>query len=179
MPLIQLKPHLFTSLPQHPSFADNDTRTKIQDVTRDALHEALEFLHSVPSAFTADPKLRASSPSAAKVKLSRRWRKQSELEPNANDKAKPEFWVCRQSEHLDSNTDGTASWDEFQQGLRVNHAEHEMEYTPSVTGVERLLEWPRGEIADLEINGIKFHDVDAEGRYLDKTSSHPYISNLQ
>lgn len=43
--------------------------------------------------------------------------------------------------------DGSASWEEFRRGLRENHSENEMAYTPSVTSVERLLEWPtEGEI---------------------------------
>jgi hypothetical protein len=42
---------------------------------------------------------------------------------------------------------GSASWEEFRRGLRENHSENEMAYTPSVTSVERLLEWPtEGEI---------------------------------
>lgn len=179
MPLIQLEPHLFTSLPCHPSFPDNDTRPRIEDTTRSAFLEALEFLNSAPSASTADPKLRASSPSAAKVKLFRQLRKSVGTGPNsAATKSKPEFWVCRQSEHANSSTDGTASWDEFQEGLRANHAEHEMEYTPSVTSVERLLEWSKEEIGEIEADGVKFHDVDAEGRLPD----HFYkscISDLQ
>ncbi|KAJ5806235.1 uncharacterized protein N7503_003837 [Penicillium pulvis] len=160
MPLLQLQPHLFVSLPAHSSLQNNDTRPELQSYIRTALQEALKLLHSVPSSFTADPKLRSSSPSEAKVKLLRNWRK---LPEDVNKKSnKPEFWVCRQSEHVDAEAKGTASWSEFETGLRSNHAEHEMDYTPSVTGVERLLQWSRNETGEVEVDGLVFKDVDVE-----------------
>lgn len=160
MPLLQLQPHLFTSVPAHSSLQNNDTRPELQSYIRTALQEALELLHSVPSSFTADPKLRSSSPSEAKVKLLRNLRKVSEDSSKKNNK--PEFWVCRQSEHVDAEAKGTASWSEFETGLRSNHAEHEMDYTPSVTGVERLLEWSRNETGEVGIDGLFFKDMDVE-----------------
>lgn len=43
--------------------------------------------------------------------------------------------------------DASASWEEFRRGLREDHSENEMEYTPTVTSVERLVEWPtEGEV---------------------------------
>lgn len=160
MPLVRLQPHLFTSLPAHSSLQNNEPRPELQSYIRTALQEALELLHSVPSSFTADPKLRSSSPSEAKIKLLRNWRKLPE-DASQKDK-KPEFWVCRQSEHVDAEAKGTASWSEFETGLRSNHAEHEMDYTPSVTGVERLLEWSRNETGEVEVEGLVFKDVDVE-----------------
>lgn len=160
MPLIRLQPHLFSSLPAHTSLQNNETRPGLQSYIRNALQEALELLHSVPSSFTADPKLRSSLPSEAKVKLLRHWRKLPEDTSKKDNK--PEFWVCRQSEHIDAETKGTASWSEFETGLRSNHAENEMNYTPSVTGVERLLEWSRSETGEVEIDGLMFKDVDVE-----------------
>lgn len=118
---------------------------------RTALREAVELLQSIPSTFTTDPKPRASPPSQAKVNLLRRWRN--------SDKKKPEFWVARQSEHVDASTKGTASWSEFEAGLRTNHAEHEMDYTPSVSGVERLLEWSGQDIGEVELDGVTYKDV--------------------
>jgi len=116
-----------------------------------ALREAVELLHSIPSTFTTDPKPRASPPSQAKVNLLRGWRN--------SEKEKPEFWVTRQSEHIDARTKGTASWSEFEVGLRTDHAEHEMEYTPSVSGVERLLEWSGQDIGEVEVDGVTYKDV--------------------
>lgn len=59
---------------------------------------------------------------------------------------------------------GSASWAEFEAGLREDHAVHEMEYTPSVSGVERLLEWKGEEVGELEVQGILFRDVVAESQ---------------
>ncbi|KAJ5577861.1 Serine-threonine protein kinase 19 [Penicillium hispanicum] len=118
---------------------------------------SFELLNSIPSTFTADPKPRSSPPSKSKIKLLRRWRKPAELGDHA--KNKPEFWVCRQSEHVDSNTSGTASWSEFEAGLRHDHAEHEMEYTPSVSSVKRLLQWDEQTIGEVDVDGNRLHNI--------------------
>lgn len=166
MPLVQLQPHLFSSLPAHPSLPASPSRPQIQHFVRAALRESLELLHSIPSTFTTDPKLRPSAPSEAKVKLLRAHRIPSESTPSdsgRNGKPKNEFWVCRQSEHVDATAKGTASWDEFETGLKSNHAEHEMEYTPSVTSVECLLQWAEEEIGDVEVEGVMFGEIGLEG----------------
>lgn len=85
---------------------------------------------TIPQTFKTDKKHRSSPPSAAKVQLSTGTIEDSE------------FWVCRRSVHVDAAAKGTASWDEFEKGLRENHSENEMAYTPSVTAVEHLLDWP-------------------------------------
>lgn len=166
MSLIQLQPHPFTSIPIHPSFSTDSSRPELHQYISTALHEALDLLHSIPSTFTADPKPRSSSPSQAKVKLLRGWRKPSE--PHNRTKSqrqdKSEFWVCRQSEHVNESSKGTASWREFEAGLRLEHAEHEMEYTPSVSAVERLLEWAPENIGEIEVDGVRFRDVNMEGK---------------
>lgn len=161
MPLIQLQPHPFTSLPSHPSLPANPSRPDLKQYTSTALHEALEHLTSLPTSYKTDPKLRPSPPSQTKVKLLRAWRTPSKQSSGADDK--PEFWVARQSEHVDAAGKGTASWSEFEAGLREDHAEHEMEYTPSVASVERLLEWKGDEIGEVEVDGVKFRDVVVEG----------------
>jgi hypothetical protein len=38
-----------------------------------------------------------------------------------------------------------------------------MEYTPSVSAVERLLEWAPAEIGEVEVDGIMFRGVSMEG----------------
>lgn len=165
MPLIQLQPHPFTSLPAHSSLTTDSPRPELKEYTSTAFHEALELLHSIPTTFTEDRKRRSSPPSEAKVNLLRGWRNPPAQE-GSSAKDKSEFWVARQSEHVDSAAPGTASWSEFEAGLRVNHAEHEMEYTPSVAGVERLLEWREDEIGEIEVDGVVFRDVNVEGEFL-------------
>lgn len=170
MPLIQLHPHPFTSIPAHPSFPTDSSRPDLHQYISTALHEALELLHSIPSTFTTDPKLRPSPPSQAKVKLLRGWRKPSSearvstsASAKGKEKRNSEFWVCRQSEHLDAPANGTALWTEFEAGLRSEHAEHEMEYTPSVSAVDRLLEWAAAAIGEVEVDGVRFQGVSVEG----------------
>lgn len=158
MPLIQLTPHAFTTLPSHPSLPQDPSRPSPKSYTITALTEALDHLSTLPTTLTTDPKPRSSPPSTAKVILLRGWRK-----PVEQGTAKPEFWVARQSEHVDSAGRGTASWAEFESGLRVDHATHEMEYTPSVSGVERLLEWSGEEIREVEVQGVLFKGVEIEG----------------
>lgn len=140
MPIIQLQPHSFTSLPRHPDLQGEDDTPDLQDFIRATLDEARPLLNQFPSTLKADRRLHSSGPSKAKVKLSRGWRTLAAPQKDATPTR--EFWVCRQSEHQDSNhVDGTISWWEMHDGLRDNHAEHEMEYTPSVTSVHQLLQW--------------------------------------
>lgn len=167
MSLLQLQPHPFTSIPTHPSFSPDSTLPDLHQYISTALHEALDLLNSVTSTFTADPKLRPSPPSQAKVKLLRGWRKS--FKPRISSKSrgendKSEFWVCRQSEHVNESSKGTASWREFEAGLRAEHAEHEMEYTPSVSAVERLLEWAPENIGEIEVDGVRFRGISMEGK---------------
>lgn len=163
MPLIQLQPHPFTILPAHPSLPPGPPRTEARQVASTALQEALELLNSDLPTWETDTKARRSPPANSDIRLSRKWRKY-ELTADS-PKRKPEFWVCRQSEHPDAAIDGSAPWTEFEDGLRSEHAEHEMEYTPSVTGVERLLQWTEQEIGELDMNGVTFKDVDVEGEW--------------
>lgn len=156
MPLVQLQPHPFTVIPSHPSLSTETSRPDPKQFVATALREAVELLHSIPSTFKTDPKPRPSPPSQARVKLLRGWRN--------SDTEKPEFWVARQSEHVDVSEKGTASWSEFEAGLRTNHAEHEMEYTPSVSGVERLLEWSGEDIGEVEVDDITYKDVVFESK---------------
>ncbi|KAF3398194.1 hypothetical protein F1880_005678 [Penicillium rolfsii] len=177
MSLLQLQPHPFTSIPPHPSFTTDSSRPDLQHYISTALHEALDLLHSIPAIFTADPKLRPSPPSQANVKLLRGWRKPSEPVASSKgrrEKDKPEFWVCRQSQHVNESSKGTASWREFEAGLRSEHAEHEMEYTPSVSGVERLLEWAPESIGGIEVDGVRFEAVNMEVNLITHTF-HPSV----
>ncbi|KAJ5677366.1 uncharacterized protein N7477_002999 [Penicillium maclennaniae] len=151
MPLVQLQPHPFTVIPLHPSLSAEGSRPDPKQFVATALREAVDLLHSIPSTFQTDPKRRASPPSQAKVKLLRGWRNSGE--------EKPEYWVARQSEHVDASEKGTASWSEFEAGLRTNHAEHEMEYTPSVSGVEQLLAWSGEDIGEVVVDDITYKDV--------------------
>ncbi|OOF93680.1 hypothetical protein ASPCADRAFT_7253 [Aspergillus carbonarius ITEM 5010] len=143
---LRLLPHPFSSLPAHPSLDSSSSsssssssfasRPPLRSFLLALLTEAQNLLASIPSTFHPNRKPRRASPSTAKVQLS------TCSIPHPNSPSTPDYWVCRQSVHEDAPVAGSASWKEFRSGLREHHSEHEKEYTPSVTAVERLLEWP-------------------------------------
>ncbi|GFF33687.1 hypothetical protein IFM46972_03982 [Aspergillus udagawae] len=140
IPLIRLSPHPFSSLPAHPSLSASPTssRPSLRRFLETALSEAHTLLtDTIPNTFKVDPKKRSSPPATAKVQLLKRT-----VRSGRGSVRGDEFWACRKSVHQDAAVDGSASWEEFRSGLRENHSENEMAYTPSVTSVERLLEWP-------------------------------------
>ena len=47
----------------------------------------------------------------------------------------------RKSTHINKPETGTATWEEFDSGLRVQHSEHEREYTPDVFDSFKVLDW--------------------------------------
>ncbi|KAJ5952415.1 uncharacterized protein N7479_010828 [Penicillium vulpinum] len=166
MPLIKLEPHLFTSLPRHPDLPGDANTPGLREFIHATLLEAQPLLNQFPSTLKPDCKLRSSPPSKAKVKLSRGWRT---LQCPEGSNPKKEFWVCRQSDHQDSDRlPGTVSLWEFHDGLRYHHAEHEREYTPSVTSVKQLLKWtePRQWDSDNPINvgNMSYKNFDIELR---------------
>ena len=48
---------------------------------------------------------------------------------------------ARKSTHTSKSETGTATWEEFDGGLRVQHSEHEREYTPDVFDSFKVLDW--------------------------------------
>ncbi|KAF4210416.1 hypothetical protein CNMCM8980_004081 [Aspergillus fumigatiaffinis] len=145
-PLIRLSPHPFSSLPAHPSLnaSPSSSRPPLRIFLETALSEAHTLLtDTIPNTFKVDRKLRSSPPATANVQLLKRTIRNGA----GSVRGEEEFWACRKSVHQDAAVAGSASWGEFRRGLRENHSEDEMAYTPSVTSVERLLEWPtEGEI---------------------------------
>lgn len=151
--LIRLSPPPFSSLPPHPALdTEPSERPALQTFLHSALTEASSLISTtIPNTFTRHKKPRSSPPSTAKVHLSTRLIPADQLQPQptgtgtgAGAKRKDEFWVCRHSTHVDDASEvGTASWDEFEDGLRgaERHSRNEMAYTPSVSRVETVLKW--------------------------------------
>ena len=50
---------------------------------------------------------------------------------------------ARKSTHVNKAENGTATWKEFDGGLRVQHSEHEREYTPDVFDSFKVSDWDR------------------------------------
>lgn len=156
---LRLEPLSFSSLPSHDDESLDQTadRPQLESFLTSVLGQAQTLVCStIPHRFKADRKLRSSAPSTAKVQLFTSSLPSSSSSSSttagagagagatiSGDSGTEDYWVCRKSIHADSSTQrGSASWSEFESGLRENHSEHEMEYTPSVASVENLLRWP-------------------------------------
>ena len=144
-----------TELPSHPALQSlqSSTRSSTPDLSsfiRDVLSEGLHFADSVlPTSFKDRGSPKASPPSAAKVQIS------------AAD-IRGDTWFARQSVHENAPLDGTASYDEFEEGLFHYHSDHEMEYTPTVYDAHKVLDWSE-QIAGIEEGfGEQFEEVEME-----------------
>ncbi|KAL1882661.1 hypothetical protein Plec18167_003083 [Paecilomyces lecythidis] len=156
------------------------TRPPLAAFIKQALDEAHTLLSdTIPLTFRVDKKLRSSPPSNAKVQLSSRVIPVStEISPSVKGEKRKikddeEYWVCRKSIHVDAPEEGTASWKEFENGLRFDHSQHEMEYTPSVSSVETLLEWKDVDLGQQE-SGAGWRGVDMHVNMITHTF-HPSI----
>lgn len=90
-----------------------------------------------------------------KGKGARQGKKKSKGKNNNKKRAK-EYWYARQSVHDDEPVHGSASWAEFVGGLRDDHVVNEMDYTPSVSSADEILDWHvRGD----EVEGWKILKV--------------------
>ncbi|OCL08954.1 hypothetical protein AOQ84DRAFT_354246 [Glonium stellatum] len=61
-----------------------------------------------------------------------------------------EKWFARSSEHQDNKAKGTADFEEFDFGLRIDHSIHEKDYTPDVYDANKLLDWD----AEIQAGGL-------------------------
>ncbi|SMY24327.1 unnamed protein product [Zymoseptoria tritici ST99CH_1A5] len=52
-----------------------------------------------------------------------------------------ENWFGRISAHENAAKEGTASWQEFYDGLKANHNLHEVDYTPDCINAHKVLDW--------------------------------------
>ena len=129
---------------------------------QELLDQATVFVDDILPTTFHESGSKSSSPSSAKVKLLKReitshdlsripW-KTSKI-PRAVSKdvqSSAETWVARRSRHANQIEEGTASFSEFDHGLRVEHSEHEREYTPDVFDSFKVLDW------DTETVGVLF-----------------------
>jgi hypothetical protein len=61
---------------------------------------------------------------------------------------KDETWFCRRSCHKNQAVKGTASWEEFTDSFKENHAESEDAFTPTVIGARKAMKW---DVSGIEI----------------------------
>ena len=69
----------------------------------------------------------------------------------------PEVWFLRRSIHQNDAVNGSASWEEFEQCFKDDHAKYEKAYTPTVSKTTRLHEWNCSGM-DVEIDGQKWEN---------------------
>ncbi|KAK3698585.1 hypothetical protein LTR37_016912 [Vermiconidia calcicola] len=154
-PFVRMHALNISRLPAHPDLASQQQgETKdIQSFASAALEEANTFMTSyVPNRFDMKSTDKKSPPSTADVKLLSRDIPASELPKEVQGAGEAESWFARSSLHENKATEGTASWEEFDFGCRVDHPQHEMEYTPDVQDAHEVLNWN----SQLESSGRKF-----------------------
>ncbi|KAK1068005.1 hypothetical protein LTR74_005905 [Friedmanniomyces endolithicus] len=137
-----------SELPAHPDIAPlqgSSTPPDLQRFLADVLEEAEAFMiRYLPRKFKVKSSSKSSPPATAPVELLAH-------EINAVDIPKEartagagstvETWFARTSVHENAAKEGTASREEFDRGLRADHSQHEMEYTPDVQDAHLVLSW--------------------------------------
>ncbi|EQL34898.1 hypothetical protein BDFG_03339 [Blastomyces dermatitidis ATCC 26199] len=130
-----------------------DSRPPLPLFLQAALTQALEFLTTtVPGkSFTTNPKLRASPPSSAQVQVSSGSIKYTPLTSKSLAAAdKEDKWFARRTVLDNCAAKGTASFQEFVQGLKDDHLLNEMEYEPNITALEDIAKW---DCSGVEVEG--------------------------
>ncbi|KAI4198545.1 MAG: hypothetical protein LQ346_002748 [Caloplaca aetnensis] len=130
-----------------------DGRPALRPFVREVLDQAVTFMDEIfPFSFTAFAE-KASPPSTAKVQLLKRDRNPPRLtkipwglskiprDTPHNLDSMGEGWFARKSRHANRQEKGTASFSEFDYGLRVDHCEHEGQYTPEIFDTYKVLDW--------------------------------------
>ena len=64
-----------------------------------------------------------------------------------------ENWFARRSCHSNQSEEGTATFSEFDEGLRQDHCKHEQDYTPDVYDHYEVLNWDEGILRGVEKDG--------------------------
>lgn len=118
-------------LPSHPTLArhqQNQSPPSLPDFLTALLSEATAFLSTTLPTFHLKSRLKPSPPSTARVDL-------------FSCQRQNETWFARTSIHVNAAEAGTASWAEFDAGLRERHSENERDYTPGVKEAAAVLRW--------------------------------------
>jgi hypothetical protein len=161
-PLIRLRPLAVDQLPAHSKLpSDGKERPEIHAFAAAALEEGNAFMTTyLPHKFKTKSEGKWSPPSNSPVKLFALDISASELPKNtvaaAPSGGSGESWFARESIHVNKAENETASWSEFDNGLRVDHSQHEMEYTPTVEDAHEVMNWDE----ELEKKGRKIGEWD-------------------
>lgn len=150
-PLIRMRALPVSQLPAHPDLASHQKDvSSIQSFAVDALQEGHAFMKDyLPSHFTTKSSDKRSEPSAAPISLLAHQITPADLPREIGDAIEDsngkggatENWFARISLHENKAEHGTASWEELDFALRVDHPHHEKAYTPDVLEAHPVLNY--------------------------------------
>lgn len=144
-PLIRMRPLKPAELPSHlklASLQSSGTSPPIEQFVSAILDEGHDFLANyMPAAFKVKGQNKPSPPSTAPVELLAHEVSAHDLPEEGRTMGLGETWFARTSIHDNSAKEGTASWEEFDGGLRANHSQNERDYTPEVLDAHEILIW--------------------------------------
>ncbi|KKY25199.1 hypothetical protein UCRPC4_g02005 [Phaeomoniella chlamydospora] len=172
-PLLRLTPLQPIDLPSHPDIkvplSSSQTQPSLIPFLHTLLHEGLSFstTFNSPTIFHKHS-TKSAPPSSTPVDVLIRSIPHSQISPISSttssspdnstdqvtrhaplDPAKHgEYWVARRSYHADSSTAGTASWSEFDFGIRQDHSKHEADFTLTLYDAHPILDWNSSIIHD-------------------------------
>ncbi|KAF2456636.1 hypothetical protein BDY21DRAFT_345681 [Lineolata rhizophorae] len=149
--IVRLRPCTLLQLPAHPAFASSEgpppsTHPSLSCFLSALLLEATARADSIATDF----KLRGSKPSPPAEALVESLCGVVRPRGERGAARHGETWFARRSVHEDARRVGTADWEEFDDGIRVDHARKEGEYTPDVLDARRVLDWA-DELAKAEV----------------------------
>lgn len=165
---LRMHPFQPSQLPAHADLTTTDepARPKLDSFIREVLEEANKFATSViPNKFKVKTENKSASPATAGVQLLS-YEVDTILSPvngETTGKLLTENWFARISKHENAAKDGTATWEEFDAGLRQDHSVHEMDYTPDLKDAHLVADYGP-ELANLQGSFGEWQDVHAEIR---------------
>ncbi|KAF2161725.1 hypothetical protein M409DRAFT_69536 [Zasmidium cellare ATCC 36951] len=132
-------------LPHHPDLASlqsGGSPHELGDFVHAILEEGQQFMTGyLPKHFKVKDTHKHSPPSKATVELLHHQISAHDLPQEGRTQGRSESWYARSSIHENAAKHGTASWEEFDAGLRKDHSQHEKDYTPDVEDAHKVLDW--------------------------------------
>ncbi|KAL8807475.1 MAG: hypothetical protein Q9182_000640 [Xanthomendoza sp. 2 TL-2023] len=151
--LLRLVPLEPGDLPFHPALelSDEQKRPDMRAFVKTILDDAIYLVDETLRTEFKPCSLKSSAPAEAKVQVFKHeitaqeiskvnWMG-SKIPRHPPDNVRSEAWFARRSSHANRQAPGTANLNEFDYGLRVDHSEHEGEYTPDVLDTYKVLDW--------------------------------------
>lgn len=142
---------------QH-SHDPNSNRPSLSSFLAAVLSEATTFVDTTLPATFEEGSEKSSAPSISKVRILKRnvtpaelssvpWSSSRIARRRVDEKSKAggdgEAWFARMSLHPNRKEEGTADVEELDEAVRVEHNEHEREYTSNIFDSYRVLDWDR------------------------------------